>query len=829
MAKPFLTPLVFKPQPVPNSPQTGTLYYDDTENKMYYRSNTTWVEVGLTNAVTTDTTQTITGTKTINKLNVGKFINLTDSGGPLKKFREALARVDIEPVDILSIGASVDEGYYAGTDEERYIAIVRRELQNLYNPDNVQGGEGYIPARHVNGSGLAQRWTYGGGFAVQSNWTYGLGKRYAMLDAAAEYAQITVTGDRFWITYVKGNSVGAFTVTVDGGAPVTVDAYDSGPVVTTGVYDTGVLTRGPHTIKVQPSAGGTNPVSTTRLMGLDGIMVFDGDGGAAAGTGKGVRWWDGAHSGYKASDFNITGTWITTVPVVSPDLVTIHFGGNEYLLGIASETFRSSLTGLINKVRAATTTNPSILLLLPHEITDTTGYTPIEPMANYRKVVEETALTMGCAVLDWSEKIPAAGGTGGGGLWYENIHPNNYGMRALASELLDFLVGSRDTQSPRNMVTTDTNQAIVGLKTFTSLTADNLTSTSITTDSISSALGSFLIDNTGVGATAVYTAELSVSGITGAIQGSRYVGATTSGAPTTGSFTVGDWIIARNGAIWICTTAGTPGSWTQVGSTLTSITVSGAAAAQRFQATGMTGATSSSRYVGATTTAAPTTGTFAVGDFVIGQNGKIWICTTAGTPGTWTEVGAGSAPANMVTTDTTQTITGAKTFSALTTIDAFSTNTAMLVMNSDTGDVAQFWNSGNEIFAIGATRPRLNGQPLYTNIEPLAFSRAGVLTVGAGSHRIYVEGNYTIETVRASVGTASAGSDIIIDVNVNGTTIYSTQGNRPTITAGTNTATGSTRSTNTVTTGQYITIDIDQIGSTTAGSDLTVVIRLRRT
>lgn len=53
---------------------------------------------------------------------------------------------------------------------------------------------------------------------------------------------------------------------------------------------------------------------------------------------------------------------------------------------------------------------------------------------------------------------------------------------------------------------------------------------------------------------------------------------------------------------------------------------------------GLTGAVAATRYVGGTTSGAPTTGTFAVGDFIVDQTGVIWICTTAGTPGTWGEV-----------------------------------------------------------------------------------------------------------------------------------------------------------------------------------------------
>ena len=52
--------------------------------------------------------------------------------------------------------------------------------------------------------------------------------------------------------------------------------------------------------------------------------------------------------------------------------------------------------------------------------------------------------------------------------------------------------------------------------------------------------------------------------------------------------------------------------------------------------TGVGNATASTRFVGATASGAPTSGTFAVGDFIIDQTGTIWVCTTAGTPGTWT-------------------------------------------------------------------------------------------------------------------------------------------------------------------------------------------------
>lgn len=65
--------------------------------------------------------------------------------------------------------------------------------------------------------------------------------------------------------------------------------------------------------------------------------------------------------------------------------------------------------------------------------------------------------------------------------------------------------------------------------------------------------------------------------------------------------------------------------------------------------TGLVGATAASRYVGATASGAPASGTFAVGDFVIDQTAKVWICTAAGSPGTWTAVSGGGGGGSTLT------------------------------------------------------------------------------------------------------------------------------------------------------------------------------------
>ena len=67
---------------------------------------------------------------------------------------------------------------------------------------------------------------------------------------------------------------------------------------------------------------------------------------------------------------------------------------------------------------------------------------------------------------------------------------------------------------------------------------------------------------------------------------------------------------------------------------------------------GLTGATAATRYVGGTATGAPASGTFAVGDVSVAENGHVFVCTVAGSPGTWVDVGSS---ANLVTSVFTRT------------------------------------------------------------------------------------------------------------------------------------------------------------------------------
>jgi hypothetical protein len=105
------------------------------------------------------------------------------------------------------------------------------------------------------------------------------------------------------------------------------------------------------------------------------------------------------------------------------------------------------------------------------------------------------------------------------------------------------------------------------------------------------------------------------------------------------------------------------------------------------------------------------------------------------------------------------------------------------------------------------------------------FQSVGTLTAAAGKAFVVAPHAGVIKTVKASVGTAPAGSSLIVDINKNGTTIFTTQANRPTIAAAATAATlAGQPNVLTFAAGDLLSVDIDQIGSGTAGSNLAVAL-----
>lgn len=105
------------------------------------------------------------------------------------------------------------------------------------------------------------------------------------------------------------------------------------------------------------------------------------------------------------------------------------------------------------------------------------------------------------------------------------------------------------------------------------------------------------------------------------------------------------------------------------------------------------------------------------------------------------------------------------------------------------------------------------------------FSSSGGQSVRTYTTRFYCNAAQTIQSVRASVGTAPTGAAFIVDILKNGASIFAvTPAHRPAITSGTNTALSGAPDVTALALGDYLTVAVVQVGSSIAGSDLSVQV-----
>ena len=101
---------------------------------------------------------------------------------------------------------------------------------------------------------------------------------------------------------------------------------------------------------------------------------------------------------------------------------------------------------------------------------------------------------------------------------------------------------------------------------------------------------------------------------------------------------------------------------------------------------------------------------------------------------------------------------------------------------------------------------------------------AGELVIGTDKYGFTAPFDMTIKEIQVAVATAPTGASAIFDINNNGTTIYTTQENRPTLIAEAASVTAVLPDEVEVVKGDLITLDIDQVGSTETGETLMVTI-----
>ncbi len=198
----------------------------------------------------------------------------------------------------------------------------------------------------------------------------------------------------------------------------------------------------------------------------------------------------------------------------------------------------------------------------------------------------------------------------------------------------------------------------------------------------------------------------------------------------------------------------------------------------------LTGATQAFRIAGATTSGAPVTGTFAVGDLVAARDGHLFMCISAGTPGTWVDTGgsvsfatpaivlgssaaAGSA-GTAIRSDSTIAAFDATAPTTQAFGDAAAVGTAAFAARRDhkhampATPVTGLSKNGSTVLTSAVTLSAGAGISLTQASQDIAIAATG----GVGSELDYVEFTSNINTTATSAATATAvmtGSAVAYD------------------------------------------------------------------
>lgn len=344
----------------------------------------------------------------------------------LRTFHTALARRRVAQVNVVTLGSSTPEGYGATQLSRGVMQLLRDRLREIHPVPGVAGGAGLLAAYYTDPNQTGKPLTVNGGAIITE---IGSGSGWAHKSVQMTTVGHTITGSFYgtgcgvaYGAYVNG---GSFTVSIDGGAPVTVNSNSATVDRFKMHYATG-LTRGNHTITIAFSAG--------QSVYFRGLMVYDQD------EDRGIRFWDGARGGTTALQFQqYLAQWNYGITTIQPHLVIMDVGRND-IPARSPGAVKTSLKAIIDGVKAACGTRPSFVLVYAPAsqysgLTDTV-------IGQYKDVWTSLADEdpNNVCVFDWSERVPSplvdnSYGEYDGAL----THLTDIGHAHMADSLADFL------------------------------------------------------------------------------------------------------------------------------------------------------------------------------------------------------------------------------------------------------------------------------------------------------------------------------------------------------------------------------------------------------
>lgn len=414
---------------------------------------------------------------------------------------------------------------------------------------------------------------------------------YASDMTAGQVAYHTMTCDGVSVVYTKQSGGGSIEVR-DGGS--------GGTLITT------ISTANATTLRSQVTTVNLTTYASRQvhLTVTGGPVHLEGIYGHAGDQTTGTRVWCPGHSGYKTSDFVSNSTLaMNLVASLDPALVIIATGYND----VSAAQYEADLRTLIAMVQAQTGNNVAVMSPWGGVAGAAVGLAKAQ-------AAERVAGELGLAFFDLYGMLGSVdNAVDPWDLSADGAHPRPGASQMMADLVLSkvavdptLVAISTPERGPREYLGTLSNrQGIAGQLDLTNLLGypvaalygaegDVNAQMILFNGTLGAALGapgagislgagggsaadtSITRDAAGV---VRVSAALKVPGLTGATAASRYVGATASGAPASGTFIVGDFVIDQTGRVWICTTAGTPGTWTDAAAAAQAAAI--AASAQR--------------------------------------------------------------------------------------------------------------------------------------------------------------------------------------------------------------------------------------------------------
>jgi len=135
-------------------------------------------------------------------------------------------------------------------------------------------------------------------------------------------------------------------------------------------------------------------------------------------------------------------------------------------------------------------------------------------------------------------------------------------------------------------------------------------------------------------------------------------------------------------------------------------------------------------------------------------------------------------------------------------------------------EYARFTANGLESLSVAEMKSNLGIKYEYT-----AHIEGSLATVSGVGNNIIIPRNCTLEKAIMYVEDTGDSSSTIIDVNINGTTVYTNQANRPEVDYddADHIDEGGTPDVTSLTANDIITIDLDQIAPSSSGLDVVII------